>query len=439
MNRYGKIAASLSLALGAAFASALAYGDDWPQWRGPTRDDVWRETGLIEKFAGDHVPIRWRVPVGAGYSGPTIYQGRVYVTDRVDEPKQIERVHCFAEDDGKKLWSHSYDCEYSKVGYVAGPRASVGCDDGRAYSLGTMGHLFCFDAADGKILWAHDLNLEYQIQMPIWGITASPLIFEDLLIVQVGGKNACIVAFDKKTGVERWRALDDRASYAAPILVEQGEKKVVVCMTGDNVVGIDPKSGEVYWTVPFPPKNMPIGVATPVASGNRVFCTSFYDGSLMIKLDDKAPAAEKQWLRVGRDEKQTDALQSIIATPLFLGDYVYGVDSYGQLRCLDAKNGDRLWENLTAVPAGRWSTIHFTQNVDGRTWMFNERGELIIAKLSPQGYDEISRAKLIDPTTEQLRQRGGVCWSHPGYANKRVFIRNDAELVCGELAAEPKK
>lgn len=435
MNRRDCLFALTLAPLAAGVGLDAVRADDWPHWRGPTRDDVWRETGLVEKFAGEQVPIRWRAKIGSGYSGPSIYQGRVYVTDRVVEPKQIERVHCFDENDGRVLWSYTYDCSYAKVGYQAGPRASVECDDGRAYALGTMGHLHCFDAAKGDILWKHDLNAEYDIQMPIWGITASPLLFEDLLIVQVGGKTACLVAFDKKTGKERWRALDDRASYAAPILVEQAGKPVVVCMTGDNVVGLDPRTGAVYWTVPFPPRNMPIGVSTPVVSAGRVFCTSFYDGSLMIKLGEQSLTAEKAWLRVGRDEKKTDALQSIIATPLFLGDYVYGVDSYGQLRCLDAKNGDRVWENLTAVPAGRWSTIHLTQNVDGRTWMFNERGELIIAKLSPAGYEELSRAKLLEPTMDQLPQRGGVCWSHPGYANKRVFARNDVEMVCGELAS----
>ncbi|MCE9606974.1 MAG: PQQ-like beta-propeller repeat protein [Planctomycetia bacterium] len=419
--------------------ACTARADDWPQWRGPTRDDVWRETGLIEKFAGEQVPIRWRVPVGSGYSGPSVYQGRVYLTDRIVEPAQIERVHCFDEASGKTIWSYTYDCPYAKVGYQAGPRASVGCDEGRVYALGTMGHLHCFDAAKGTVLWKHELAPEYKIDMPIWGITASPLVEGDLIIVQVGGEHACLVAFDKRTGVEKWKSVDDRASYAAPIIVEQAGKRVVVCMTGDNVVGLDPATGGVYWTVPFPPKNMPIGVSTPVVSGDRVFMTSFYDGSLLLKLNAETPTAEKLWLRVGANEKKTDALQSIIATPLFLGDYVYGVDSYGQLRCLEAKTGDRVWENITAVPPGRWSTIHLTQNVDGRTWMFNERGELIIAKLSPAGYEELSRAKLLAPTSDQLPQRGGVCWSHPAYANKRVFARSDLELVCGELAAEPAK
>ncbi len=410
-----------------------ARADDWPQWRGPERDGVWRESGLVDKFAGPEVPIVWRAPIASGYSGPTVYQGRVYVTDRLVEPKQQERVHCFDAATGKPVWSHVYDCAYERVGYEAGPRASVSCDNGFAYALGTMGHLHCFEAATGKIVWQHDLDKEYKIQMPIWGISASPLVEGDLLIVQVGGENACLAAFDKRTGAERWKALDDRASYAAPIIVEQAGKQVLVCMTGDNVVGLNPQTGAVYWTQPFPPQNMPIGISTPVVSGNRVFVTSFYDGSLMIGLDGAKTEATTLWRRKGFSEKKTDALHSIIATPLFLGDYVYGVDSYGELRCLDAKDGERLWENTTAVPTARWSNIHMTVNGD-RVWMFNERGDLIIARLSPKGYEEISRAKLLEPTTDQLRQRGGVCWSHPAYAGRHVFARNDKELVCGNLA-----
>jgi outer membrane protein assembly factor BamB len=412
--------------------AATVCADDWPQWRGPTRDGVWRETGLVERFTGPEVPIVWRAKVGPGYSGPSVYQGLVFVTDRVIEPKQEERVLAFDAKTGKPAWTFVYDCKYSGVGYEAGPRASVICDEGRAYSLGSMGHLHAFEAASGKLLWKHDLNTEYQIQMPIWGISASPLVEGDLLIVQVGGKEACLAAFDKRTGTERWRALDDRASYAAPIIVEQGGKRVLLCLTGDNVVGLDPQTGAAYWKEPFPPAKMVISISTPAVSGDKAFFTSFYDGALMLRLGTSAPTAEKLWRRKGFDEKRTDALHSIIATPLFLGDYVYGVDSYGELRCLDAATGDRLWEDTTATPTARWSNIHMVRNGE-KIWMFNERGDLIIARLSPNGYEEISRAKLLNPTTEQLRQRGGVCWSHPAYADRHVFARNDEELVCGNL------
>ena len=232
----------LALAV-AALSIARATADDWPQWRGPNRDGVWSEDGLVEKFADKQLKIRWRQPIASGYSGPTVADGRVYVTDRVVEPKQIERVHCFDWKTGQPQWTHSYDCVYEDVGYTAGPRASVTVNDGRAYSLGSMGHLFCFEAATGKVLWSKELNTQYKIRMPIWGIAASPLVEKDLVIVQIGGEDACLVAFDKQTGTEKWRALDDNASYSAPIMIEQAGRRVLVCWTGDNVVGHQPTIG----------------------------------------------------------------------------------------------------------------------------------------------------------------------------------------------------
>lgn len=414
-----------------AFLTSTAAGEDWPQWRGPQRDGTWNETGLIERFAKPELDIKWRAPIGSGYSGPTVAAGRVYVMDRVTEPQQKERIHCFDEATGQSLWTYDYDCVYS-ISYEAGPRASVSIEEDRVYALGAMGHMHCLNAVTGAIIWQRDLNRDYEIQMPIWGISASPLLWQDSVILQIGGKEACMISLNKETGKENWRALQDRAGYSAPILTQQGTREVVVCWTGDSVAGLDPSSGKVLWRIPWAPKNMPIGIATPIQKGNQLFLSSFYDGSHMIELSTETPTAKTLWLRVGKDERNTDALQSIISTPLFLGDHIYGVDSYGELRCLEAATGDRVWEDLTATPKARWSTIHFVKN--GNTiWMFNERGELIIGRLSPEGFEEIDRAKLIEPTTAQLRQRQGVCWSHPAYANRHIFARNDRELVCASL------
>jgi len=418
-----------------AFATfaPLARGEDWPQWRGPNRDGEWRETGIVEKFAGKELPAKWRVPVGSGYSGPTIAAGRVYVTDRIQTPTSIERVHCFDEQTGDKVWSYEYECPYGRIGYPAGPRASVSIDGGKAYALGSTGRLHAFDAATGKLLWEKDCDKAFAIQMQNWGISASPLIYENLLILHIGGDGACIVALHKDTGELVWKALNDRHQYSAPIVVQQAGQPVVICWTGDSVAGLEPQTGKVLWRYPWKPRNMPIGVATPVVEGDRVFFTSFYDGSLMLRLLPDKTEVEKVWQIVGRDEMNTLALHSIIATPVFENGYVYGTDSYGELRCLDGKTGDRLWENLTAVPKARWSTIHFVKNGD-RYFLFNERGELLIGKLSPQGFEEISRTKVLEPTLDQLRQRGGVCWTHPSFANKHIFVRNDKELVCASLA-----
>lgn len=418
-----------------AAAVPVARGDDWPQWRGPKRDGVWRETGIVERFDKPALEPVWRAEIGGGYCGPTVAEGRVFVTDRLVDPKQIERVHCFDAAAGTPIWSLSYDCPYVGVDYDAGPRASVTVHDGLAYALGGMGHLHCLEAATGEVVWKRDLNAEYKIRMPVWGIAAAPLIERGLVIVQIGGEgNACLVAFDAKSGEERWRALPDQASYSAPIVIEQAGTRVLVAYTGDRVVGLDPKNGKLHWSHPFPATKMVIGIADPVPYGDLLFLTNFFDGSLMLRLGRDSLAVEPVWKRMGESEKKTDALHSIISTPMMLGDYIFGVDSYGELRCLRADNGDRVWESLAAGPNERWATIHFVQHGE-RTWMFNEDGELIIARLSPDGFEEISRARLIEPTRDQLpSRRGGVVWSHPAFANRHVFARNDKELVCASLA-----
>lgn len=413
------------------FSNLFVFSQNWPDWRGENRDGIWKESGIVEKFTSDVIAHKWEVEIGSGYSGPTVSRGKVYVTDRIEKPEQLERVLCFDELTGKKIWDFSYNCEYVGVGYPAGPRASVVINDGKAYSLGTMGNFFCFDAENGKVLWQKDLNTEYEINMPIWGISATPLIVEDKIIVHVSGSNnACVVAFDKNTGKEIWRNLDDRAGYSAPILIKKGDKKIVVNWTEHSLSGLNAETGEVFWRFPWK-TGSGMSIATPVLYNDHIFVSAFYSGSLLIKLGEDYTTAEKVWQRSGESERKTDALHCVMNTPVIIDNYIYGVDSYGELRCLDFATGDRIWEDLTAVNKNRWANIHFIQKED-KVWMFNEHGELIISKLSSTGFKEISRAKLIEPTKKQLPR--GVTWTHPAFANKHVFIRNDNKLVCADLS-----
>ena len=188
------------------------------------------------------------------------------------------------------------------------------------------------------------------------------------------------------------------------------------------------------WPHPFIPSRMVLNIATPVLQGDFLFVSGFYDGSLLLKLKSEEIAVEKLWRRKGDSERNTDSLHCCISTPVLQGDYIYGVDSYGELRCLELRTGERVWESLEAVPSARWSNIHMVRH-EGNIWMFNERGELVISKLSPEGFDEISRTRLIKPTEGQLGQRDGVCWSHPAFAYKHIYARNDEELLCANLAA----
>ncbi|MEM9643611.1 MAG: PQQ-binding-like beta-propeller repeat protein [Planctomycetota bacterium] len=421
--------------------SSFAVADDWPQWRGVNRDGVIDDARIGRDLPDAPVPREkmprlWSVPVGAGYSGPTIADGLVYLTDRQGEESAVtERVLCVDAKSGATVWEHSWPVAY-EIGYqAAGPRASVTVQDGRAYSVGGMGMFCCLDAADGTLIWSKDLNEVYDIRMPNWGITAAPLVHDGLVIQIAAAEGACIIAMDIESGEEVWRALDERAAYSAPILIRQGDSDVVVCWTGESISGLNPRTGDVHWSIEMLPRNMPIGVPTPVVQGDKLFVSSFYDGSMLIQLDQTKPAAKKLWHRIGRDEKNTDALHCMISNPILKGDSIFGFDSYGELRCLDLATGDRIWENLRIVPKLRWATVHTIRNGDDEI-MLNDQGFLWVVTLTRKDVQPHDRVWLLDPTLKQLKRRNGVVWAHPAIADGKIFARSDNELVCASLLAK---
>ncbi len=413
-------------------------GLDWPQWRGTQRDGVWRETGILERFEGDRIPLRWKVAIKGGYTGPTVAKGRVYVMDRLTEPESTERILCFDWKTGKLLWNCDYPCAYEGFTYRAGPRASVTVhDDGLSYALGSAAHLHCNDAASGKIVWKRNLRADFRVRMPNWGISASPLIEGDLVITQIGGAgNACVIALDRKTGETRWKALPDKAAYSAPIAIDQAGKRVVICCVADRVVGLDAPSGKLLWSYAMPGSKWPITIATPVVEGDLLFVTTAHVGAVVLRLRSDRPDVDVVWRRDGIESKSPDSLHSVTPTPFILDGHIYGVHTKGELRCLDLMTGKQRWEVTKAGPVLRHATMHLVQH-GKRTWIFNERGELILARLTPEGYEELTRAKLIEPTKLQLAR--GVTWSHPAFAYRHVFARSDTELVCADLSAKPKK
>jgi outer membrane protein assembly factor BamB len=412
--------------------------DDWPQWRGPNRDGVWRETGIIQAFARAELPPVWTATIGPGYSGPTVAGDRVFLTDRVTAPEQQERVLCFDRVTGKPLWTHAYPCVYRDVDYALGPRASVTIADGRAFSLGTMGHAHCLDVADGKVLWARNLAVDFQATINVWGVTAAPLVAGDLVIFQIGGQpDACLVALDVKTGRERWRALDGRASYSPPRMIRIGARDVVLAWTAHWLACLEPTTGKVWWKESYKPRNMILNVPDPILdeTGRNVFLTAFYDGAHYYRLKDDLGAPDLLWKRAGASERKTDAIHSIIMTPVIRDGHVYGIDSYGEMRCLNLANGDRVWEDTSLLANGRWATAHFVQQGD-RTWITTEKGEIVIARLTPRGFERLSSASFIAPETKLRGRNHPIAWSHPAYAHRSLFARNDSQLVCISLAAD---
>ncbi|MBE0652562.1 MAG: PQQ-like beta-propeller repeat protein [Bacteroidales bacterium] len=404
----------------------------WHQWMGPRRDGTWSLDLEKNSLAASDLEKKWEVPVGTGYSGPTVAKGKVYVMDYVGETLKYERVLCFDAKTGDQIWIHQYECLYS-VGYPTGPRASVLIDEGRAYSFGTMGDLYCLDACSGKVLWHVDGKKDYNASIPIWGLSSSPLVEHDLLIIQMGGTpDGCLVAFEKNSGKEVWKALSDNASYSSPIVIEQAGKRVLVCWTGDNVAGLNPSNGEIYWKIPFDRRKEVINIPTPVYSEPYLFLSSFYDGSMLITLDEKTQAADLVWKRVGENERKTDALHCCISTPIIQDGYIYGIDSYGEFRCLDLKNGNRIWTDSTLVPYSRWANAHLIKQGE-KIWAFNELGELILGKLSPSGFKDMGRHNLIQPVRVSPNPRGGVNWAHPAFSGRKIYARSDAMLVCYEI------
>src|SRR5262245_6907032 len=226
-----------------AFAS-FAHADDWPQWLGPQRDGVWREAGILSKFPTGGPKVVWRTPVGGGYSGPAVVDGRVYLTDRQlaggsTDPDNlftrsnsagVERVLCLDAATGKQLWVHSYDCKYA-IAYPCGPRATPLIAGGKVYALGAMGDLVCLDAGTGKAIWSKSFQKDDDAPVPVWGFAAHPLLDGDKLICLVGGPGSVAVAFDKETGKEKWKALSLKNSelgYCPPTLIEAGGAKQLI-------------------------------------------------------------------------------------------------------------------------------------------------------------------------------------------------------------------
>jgi outer membrane protein assembly factor BamB len=427
------------------------HADDWPQWLGPQRDGVWRETGVVEKLPTNGLKFRWRTPIGGGYSGPAVANGHVYMMDRQlakeakppanafsrGEISGTERVLCLNEADGRILWQHEYDCPYT-VSYAAGPRVTPSVVDGKVYSLGAEGNLLCLDAEKGTAIWSNDFKRSFQIKTPMWGFAGHPLVDGKKLICLAGGQGSVAVAFDKDTGKELWRALSAKEpGYAPPMIYEFAGKRQLIIWHPEAVNALDPETGKVFWTYPLTPSvRSGMTIPTPRKVGDLLFLTSFYNGSLLLRVDSDKPSLVWQSKKVS--EMDTDGLHSVMATPLIENGYIYSPCSYGQFRCLKLETGDRLWETFepTSGKSARWGHAFIVKNGD-RSFIFSEKGDLIIAKLSPEKYEEISRAHLLDAVNRDPGRP--VVWSHPAFANKSIYARNDKEVVCVSLAVDERQ
>lgn len=428
-----------------------AMADDWPQWLGPQRDGVWRESGILKKIPDNAAPkVRWKTPIHAGYSGPAVAEGRVYVMDFERAPDTAkpgnpfargivpgtERVVCLDDRNGKVIWSHAYPCDYT-VSYGAGPRVTPAIDGGKVYTLGSEGHFFCLDAQSGKVIWTKSFGKEYGVKTPLWGFAGHPLVYKDMVICLVGGAGSVAVAFDKNTGQERWRALSAKEpGYCPPTLITFQGKQQLILWHPESINGLNPDTGKVLWTVPWKIRSA-LTISTPRIQGDRLFLTAFYNGATLLKLQSPPQEPAILWQTKKASEKDTTHLHSIMSTPVIDNDTIYGVCSYGQFRALNMASGDRLWEAMGLTTdqqrQARWANAFIVRHEE-RHFLFNERGELILVRLRPGGYDKLGRMTILPPTNTDVRSRK-VLWSHPAFANQSVYARNDEAIIAVSLTA----
>jgi outer membrane protein assembly factor BamB len=416
---------------------APIFAEDWPEWRGKGRNGIWTESGILDKFPEKGLTAVWRTPIHGGFAGPAVAGGRVFVTDfkRSSGKKGMERALCLDEKSGKILWTREWDADYQGISYDTGPRATPTVDGDRVYIVGGSGTLLCLNARTGDVIWRKDYVKDYRMQMPTWGIASAPLVDGDRLIAIVGGQpDAKVIAFDKMTGKEIWRALPSGSEqgYSQPVIVAARGTRQLIIWDPTAVVALDPATGKTYWQHPFR-INLSLTLATPFFDGSRLLVSSFYNGSMLLDLAKEN--ASVIWKGKSNSEINTDGLHAVVNTPVIDGDYIYGICSYGQFRCLNLKTGERIWETMEVTKEkARWASGFIVRHGD-RYFINNDRGELIIAKLSAQGYQEISRTQLIKPTSNpgNRRELGAVNWSHPAYANRHIVARNDEEIISVSL------
>lgn len=452
------LSACLIVITGNVLFGPVVSAKDWPQWRGVERLGVWTETGIVDDFPDTGLTVKWRVPIHGGYSGPAVADGRIFVLDYDEtEPRTMdgtERLLALDENTGDVLWTHEWTTTYRMLmfTYATGPRATPTVDGNRVYVTGSTGRILCLDVETGAVQWEKDTVAEYDTNIPVWGTSSAPLIDGDRVIFLVGGEpDALVMAFDKHTGEEVWRALESRTEmgYNQPLIVDAGGARQLIVWHPRGLSSLDPATGELYWEEPFEGRaNMT--VADAVMSGSYLFVSGFYSGSMMMRLDLDRPAAAVVWkdgsnrmLEDGIEIAEETGLHSVMTTPIVTDGYIYGIGSHGQVRGLRAETGERLWEAEGLTNRNRWGSAYFVRHED-RYFVYNENGDLIIARFTPEGYVELDRTHLLSPTSQSgyggsrigsaSRFRHGrsdrlVVWAHPAFANRHVVLRNDEEII----------
>lgn len=385
-------------------AAACARADDWPQWLGPTRDGV--STAKVAPWK-DAPAAAWKTAVGEGHSSPVVADGRVFLHHKV-KGKDEEEVAAWDAGTGAELWRQAYPRAPFKSPFGVGPRATPAVDGPRLYTHGVTGLLTCWEAATGKRLWQVDTLAAFKAPNLLFGISCSPLVHGDAVILNVGGKGASMVAFAKDTGKTLWTSMDDKASYSSPVLLDG----LLVALTHDGLAGMSTSDGAPRWKFPLVDKLSESSI-TPVKIGGLYIASSVTYGSAGVKADGTAA-----WTN--------PVLTGYISTPVAGGDgllYMATGTILGPptatLRCVEPATGKILWSK---AGVGQYHAA-LTRLGDGRLLMLDDAGNLALVEPDATAYKELARAKVC-----------GKTWAHPALAGGRLYVRDGQELLALRLA-----
>jgi len=398
-------------------ASASAQSRDWPQWQGPTRNGMTNETGLLKSWPEGGPRRLWLFDnCGAGYAGPAIVDGRLFILGARDDVCYLLAIDVAS---GREQWNVALGPALHND-WGGGPRSTPTVDDGLVYALGGKGELVCVRADDGRELWRVQMQ-DFGGREPQWGYSESVLVDGDQLVCTPGGDEGAIVALDKHTGELRWQAdgLDDVAHYSSVVKGEFHGRPEYVQLLVSRLVGVAPEDGRVLWQVDWP-GNVAV-IPTPIIHEGKVFATSGYGaGCTLVEIN----AADQPIERYDDDAKKL--MKNHHGGVIRLGDYLYGhSDNVGWV-CMEFATGKLIWRERDALGKG---AIGYA---DGRFYCLSEDdGEVVLIDASPAGWQERGRFTLSPQT--QFRADRGKIWVHPVIVGGKLFLRDQDLLYCYDV------
>jgi outer membrane protein assembly factor BamB len=403
--------AALVLSLLCAAGAAAQSAAEWPQWRGPNRDGVSKETGLLKQWPEAGPPLAWKVAgAGRGYSSFAASKGRLYTMGLRGER---EFVVAFDFKTGKEVWATPHGAAF-RNDRGDGPRGTPTVDGDRVYALGGAGDLSALDAASGKVLWTMNVLQKFGGTNITWGISESPLVVGDKLLVNPGGPGASIVALNKKDGSLIWKSQSDRAGYSSGMPVTLGGKTQVVFFTHTRGLGLDLETGALLWDYPKAANNV-ANAATPVVRGNRVWISSDYGnggGLVEIKPGEKGMTASEVYF--------TKEMRNHHSSSVLVGEHLYGF-SGGILTAMRFDTGEVAWKDRSV---GKGALVY----ADGLLYLLSENGVVGLAEATPEGYREKGRFR--------IPQDSLPTWAHPVVAGGHLFLRDQDTVYAYDLRAK---